>query len=649
MGTTAILAAGDLVDGKYRIESLLGEGGMGAVYRATHLGTTRTVAIKVIQGRLSNRPEFVERFRREAEAAGRLRHPNVVDVTDFGFARVAGGTVAYLVMEFLDGCTLGDVLAEEQRLPVSWVVDILEQVCSALDDAHRHGMVHRDLKPDNIWLEPNRRGGYTVKVLDFGLVKLDASPARAHSTPDVTRFDPPDRAGERTPVLHSIAAEQRTPTPTPASAVLDMPTIITPTAEDVTALVDDERTQPSYAISGSEAVALTQIGGITGTPLYMSPEQCRGELVDARSDIYSLGVIAYRMLTGVAPFTGTTPEVMEQHRSSDPRSIRDLNRRVPHRIAALVMQTLAKNPADRPATADGFAASLTAATEDSGTLLRQAASLYSDRFPVLLRVSVVAYLPLIAIVAALVIADWTQSFSFLLITALVLGMVAANLGAYFVVSAAVVPLVVQTIVAPLQPVRARTAWIVVRRRWRAFALATVLVLSATLVGSLVLVVPGLLFALAHALYAPVIVMEEHSVRAALRRARGLARRARTTVLIITVLQFALPILVWIASFDANVDVALDEHWRPQLLAFGFSSSASVVLYQLINVVVTPLTGTMTALLYLKTRHAGGESLRDAAERLAGLDIPRRRWQQRMRAGHTRTRHDQAPAPQTDSE
>src|SRR5687768_18025942 len=164
------VCAGDLLDAKYRIESLVGQGGMGAVYRATHLHTTRTVAIKVIRPHLTSRPEFVERFRREAEAAGRLRHPNVVDVTDFGFAATAGGSVAYLVMEYLDGCTLSDILAEEKRLPVSWGVDILEQVASALDEAHRQGIVHRDLKPENIWLEPNRRGGYTVKDLDFGLV-----------------------------------------------------------------------------------------------------------------------------------------------------------------------------------------------------------------------------------------------------------------------------------------------------------------------------------------------------------------------------------------------------------------------------------------------------------------------------------------------
>ena len=102
----------------------------------------------------------VERFKREAKAAGRLHHPNVVNVTDFGFARVGPDRVAYLVMEFLDGCTLAEVLEEESQLAITWVVDIIEQACSAVDAAHRHGIIHRDLKPDNIWLEPNRRGGY---------------------------------------------------------------------------------------------------------------------------------------------------------------------------------------------------------------------------------------------------------------------------------------------------------------------------------------------------------------------------------------------------------------------------------------------------------------------------------------------------------
>src|SRR6266404_1986961 len=163
---------GQTLDDKYRLERLLGQGGMGAVYLATHLGTDRYVALKLIAPQFMRNPEFVERFKREARAAGRLRHPNVVDVTDFGFARVRGEDVAYLVMEYLDGCTLGDVLKEETQLPLDWVVDILEQVSSAVHEAHQQGIVHRDLKPENIWLEPNRLGGYRVKVLDFGIAKL---------------------------------------------------------------------------------------------------------------------------------------------------------------------------------------------------------------------------------------------------------------------------------------------------------------------------------------------------------------------------------------------------------------------------------------------------------------------------------------------
>src|SRR5919198_3477766 len=149
--------------------------------------------------------EFVERFRREARAAGRLRHPNVVDVTDFGFTRAGAERVAYLVMEYLDGCTLGDVLAEERRLPLEWVVEILEQVSSAVSEAHHQGVVHRDLKPDNICPEPNRLGGYRVKVLDFGIAKLAEADAGGAS---------------------ATAPAQPTDTPTPAAG--DADTLIKP-------------------------------------------------------------------------------------------------------------------------------------------------------------------------------------------------------------------------------------------------------------------------------------------------------------------------------------------------------------------------------------------------------------------------------------
>src|SRR5437870_7266445 len=180
MGLTQL--TGEVLDEKYRIEKELGKGGMGSVYLATHLGTGRPVAVKVITPQFMMNDEFVERFRREAKAAGRLHHPNVVNVTDFGFARVDHARIAYLVMEYLDGCTLAEVLAEESQLPIDWVVDIIEQTSSAIDEAHQQGIIHRDLKPDNIWLEPNRRGGYTVKVLDFGLAKLGDIPG--FKTPD---------------------------------------------------------------------------------------------------------------------------------------------------------------------------------------------------------------------------------------------------------------------------------------------------------------------------------------------------------------------------------------------------------------------------------------------------------------------------------
>src|SRR5215208_4910848 len=196
---------GQTLDCKYQLDKRLGQGGMGAVYLATHLGTKRPVALKVIAPQFMANEEFVERFRREAEAAGRLRHPNVVNVTDFGFTSSGAMNLAYLVMEYLDGCSLGDMLKERGRLPLGFVIDVVEQICLAVSMAHEQGIIHRDLKPDNIWLQPDQRGGYNVKVLDFGLAKLhDSAPASiggelASNMPDVgtQAFKRPDtiRAG----------------------------------------------------------------------------------------------------------------------------------------------------------------------------------------------------------------------------------------------------------------------------------------------------------------------------------------------------------------------------------------------------------------------------------------------------------------------
>src|SRR5262252_4475536 len=259
---------GQVLDEKYRLERLLGKGGMGAVYLATHLGTDRYVALKLIVPQFMQNEEFVERFKREARAAGRLRHPHVVDVTDFGFSGTGAERVAYLVMEYLDGCTLSDVLLEENRLPLYWVVDILEQVCSAVHEAHQQGIVHRDLKPDNIWLEPNGLGGYRVKVLDFGIAKLgEAAPAdlefipRAHLDEETPTLIPASR-----PVRATVAAGAREVRPTIAAPIenLEAATLIQPDTDDEAAAPDngDQATRtfpvarPTVAEARSTAIPL---------------------------------------------------------------------------------------------------------------------------------------------------------------------------------------------------------------------------------------------------------------------------------------------------------------------------------------------------------------------------------------------------------
>jgi serine/threonine protein kinase len=586
----------DVLDNKYQVEQLLGKGGMGEVYRATHLGTKRTVAVKVIHPQLSAHDQFVARFRREAEAAGRLRHPNVVDVTDFGIAQTTNGPVAYLVMEYLDGCTLAEIVAEEGALPIAWVIDILEQVCAAVEEAHRAGIIHRDLKPDNIWLEPNGRGGYTVKVLDFGLVKL----------------------GDRDEISRGF---------TPANA-------------DLSDIGEESATLIKPVLSQDES--LTAVGSVMGTPSYMSPEQCRGEHLDTRSDIYSLGVVAYRLLTGETPFTGSPHEVVELHKTAEPPPIRDKNRKLPRKMARVVMSALAKDPAKRPQSAAGFAAAMRASWEGPGHLLRQAFALYSEHFPTFFKIALIGYAPftLLALANVLNLFDGerlaqTQLMS--LAIGLFVAMVILLLFAYFFVSAATVPVVVQLMIAPLRPVRIGTALTALKRRWRIFALTSLLVLAMILLGSILFVIPGLIAALVFGLYAPVAIMEQHGVRGTLRRSRILSRRALGTVLVITLVQFALPVLVWKAAVTTDFTLQFHDDWSPKQVGFNFSMSGPSALYQLLNVFVTPLTAIMASLLYLKTRKAGGESLRDTSEQFEALDIPRSKWQARMKTRSSITR------------
>lgn len=634
----------ELLDNKYRIEQQLGEGGMGTVYRATHLGTKRVVAVKIIHPQLSSYEEFVERFRREAEAAGRLRHPNVVDVTDFGISQTNDGPVAYLVMEYLDGCSLTEILEEEGRLPISSVVEVLEQVCSAVDEAHQMGIVHRDIKPDNIWFEPNRRGGFTVKVLDFGLVKLGdraAGPTISNRIPD-----PPHDDSSRTrlfagdddkTLIRNSLPELALPAATSGGGKFRSGDSGSNGRVRHEARVTGER---NYTAT-PPTEELTRFGSIMGTPAYMSPEQCRGGPVDSRSDIYSLGVIAYRMLTGENPFAGNTEELIALHTSTAPLPVRERNRKVPRKLARLVMSALEKDPAKRPQTAGGFASALQAAIESTGQLLRHAIALYSEHFPSFIKISLIGYAPLIAVLVVSIILDSSISIPSLppmmqnlIGVGIFAGIILTSFLAYFIVSAGTVPVVVQLMIAPLREVQLKTALFSLKRRWLPFVLASIIVLSLITMGAVLLLLPGAFAAIYFALYAPVVIMEDLGVWATLKRAGSLVRRAWVSVLTITLLQFVLPVIVWRASITTSFTLKLGDDYSPKEFGFQFSSSNMSALFQLLNIFVTPLTAIMISLLYLKTRQAGGESLNDASEKFEALDLPRSKWQSHLRRSFT---------------
>lgn len=652
-----IFNGGEFLDGKYQIEKLLGQGGMGAVYRATHIGTRRTVAVKVIHPQFSFNEEFIERFRREAEAAGRLRHPNVVDVTDFGFAPFDNGRIAYLVMEFLDGSSLADALREEGKLRPSLVVDILEQVCSAVDEAHRLGIIHRDLKPDNIWLEPNRLGGYTVKVLDFGLVKLDISQAIPGKSQSSDASAAIQSGADTNPVVNKNVTLIKPIVNKEGATQIAETTVNTEGSTRILEAADPETTRildngkslgpkdsakenatlqigklqtadRKKAAKAMETAELTQIGSVMGTPVYMSPEQCRGENLGAASDIYSLGVIAYQMLAGETPYTGTVLELLNFHQTQEPPPLREKNSKVPRRMAGLVLSALSKTPGERPQSAAGFANALRVSTEGSGYLLRSAIALYSEHFPVFIKISLIAYTPLIIIVGALFLTDKVEIAGFYTNVGLFVAMIIANILAYFVVSAATVPVVIQLILAPLRRVNLKTAFAAIWKRRRVFIISSVTITALILLGITLFIIPGIIIAIFYVLYAPVVVMEDLGVRAALRRARQLIKRNWKTGLVITILQFALPVLVWYLSANLFLNLKLDDDWGPKEFGFSFAMSGTSSVYQLLNILVTPLTTIMTALLYLKTRRAGGESLREMAEELDRLEISASKWQKR---------------------
>jgi serine/threonine-protein kinase len=259
-------------DRRYVVLRKLGSGGMADVYLAEDQELGRRVALKMLNDRHASDDQFVERFRREAQSAAGLNHPNIVSIFDRGHAE---GTY-YIAMEYLDGRTLKELLIRNGPTPVPIAIDYARQIIGALAFAHRNGIVHRDIKPHNIVVGSDGR----LKVTDFGIARSGAS-------------------------------------------------------------------------------QMTEAGSIVGTAQYLSPEQARGAPVDPRSDLYSLGIVVYEMLTGKVPFTGDTPvEIAMKHLSAVPDPPSELREGIPHELDAVVMRALAKDPEQRYGSAEEMDADL---------------------------------------------------------------------------------------------------------------------------------------------------------------------------------------------------------------------------------------------------------------------------------------------------
>ncbi|HJQ34871.1 MAG TPA: protein kinase [Pyrinomonadaceae bacterium] len=277
---------GRVLEGKYEIVAPLGAGGMGAVYLARRVLIGDEVAVKVLHSRFTNDEKLVERFRREARAAAQLQHPNVVTIHDYGEARGRDG-FAYIVMELVRGESLRQLLKREGRLGAARAVALMRGVCAGVGAAHRRGIVHRDIKPDNVIVSPEDDDNpERVKVVDFGIAKI-----------------------------RDVAAES----------------------------------------------TLTEAGSMVGTLFYMAPEQCKGEPLDARADVYSLGAMLYEMLAGSPPFTAPsiTSIILKHVHEPPPPLPADLG--VPPALAAAVMRALAKDPDQRPRDATEFSREIQAA------------------------------------------------------------------------------------------------------------------------------------------------------------------------------------------------------------------------------------------------------------------------------------------------
>lgn len=277
----------------YRILRPLGEGGMGTVYEAQHLRLGGKVAIKVLSAQLAANPKFRERFKREARSAAQVHHPNVVQIIDFG--ETPGGSV-FFAMELLKGRDLQAILRQQAPLPWRRAQHLLVQAADALGAAHRCGIIHRDVKPANCFVLESEGVRDFVKLLDFGIAKIQMAPS--------------------------------------ADSVL--------------------------------LKNLTGTGEIFGTAKYMAPEQAYGSSDDPRVDVYSLGVVAYEMLTGRVPFEGATAfEILTRHINDEPRPPRERQPTIPKALEAVVLRAMEKQPARRFATMDELARALRDVTNEA--------------------------------------------------------------------------------------------------------------------------------------------------------------------------------------------------------------------------------------------------------------------------------------------
>ncbi|MDN5858156.1 MAG: Stk1 family PASTA domain-containing Ser/Thr kinase [Pseudonocardia sp.] len=256
-----------LLSERYELGETIGYGGMSEVHRGLDTRLGRDVAIKVLRADLARDPQFQMRFRREAQNAASLNHPAIVSVYDTGETQSESGPLPYIVMEYVDGQTLREIIRSTGPMSQQRVIEVMADVCAALDFSHRHQIIHRDVKPANVMI--NRAGA--VKVMDFGI-------ARALG----------------------------------------------------------------------EGQNVTQTAAVIGTAQYLSPEQARGEAVDARSDVYAAGCVLFELLTGEPPFTGDTPvAVAYQHVREDPRRPSEVNPNIPPELEAVALKALSKNPVNR--------------------------------------------------------------------------------------------------------------------------------------------------------------------------------------------------------------------------------------------------------------------------------------------------------------